>query len=33
MVVLPAPVAPTNATFWPGFAKSEMSCRTVWSGV
>ena len=27
----PAPVAPTNATFWPGSAKSVTSCRTGFS--
>ena len=29
MVVLPAPVEPTKAIFWPGFAYREMSWRTV----
>ena len=28
MVVLPAPVAPTKATFWPGLAYREMSWST-----
>ena len=31
--VLPAPVAPTSATFWPGLANQVMSCSTGLSGL
>ena len=31
--VFPAPVEPTKATFWPGFAYREISCSTIFSGV
>ena len=33
IVVLPAPVAPTSAIFWPGFANHVMSCSTGLSGL
>ena len=32
MVVLPAPVEPTKAIFWPGVANRLMLCRTIFSG-
>ena len=33
LVVLPAPVGPTMATFWPGFTSQLKSRITVFSGV